>query len=400
MNISIVKNWIKPVVTSTISFVDYFNVIADYDSAYREGIERVRNDIPNKDVIKAELPCALPHGTFKYGSKKDIIAFSDHLYIDLDPKDHEYAIQMRDSVMELQFIRAAWLSPSGTGVHLIIYCPGLNKRNFDVTLDNLHEVMTGHGYNPDPSAKGLSRKMVISFDPDIKINPDPAPFDVVQSTTFQSDSPIEDYSLEQISNLALSSLFDRMKVDFRSPEDFSDNADYHLYPDGKEVVRLWFQKKINDHRNNTLCSAASKLLYLNPWLVNSRKRFRSLLSYINQRVCYNPVGYDKICQMVDWAIKLKTEGTLQSPEPELKKVIVNRALHPSSRQAQSIAAKGTAVMKREKKIRLLKEAYSRFEIEYGRRPTQKELHEFTCKDFKVGIRTVQGYWNLILCVQV
>ena len=142
------------------------------------------------------------------------------------------------------------------------------------------------------------------------------------------------------------------------------------------------------------------MIHLNPWLVNSRLRFRSLLSYINQRVCYTPVGYDKICQIVDWAIKRKKDGTLQSPETELKKVVVNRSRHPTTRQAQSIAAKGTAVIKREKKIRLLKDAYSRFESEYGRRPTQKELHEFACKDFKVGIRTVQGYWNLIIGIQV
>jgi hypothetical protein len=86
------------------------------------------------------------------------------------------------------------------------------------------------------------------------------------------------------------------------------------------------------------------------------------------------------------------------PQTETKKIIINRQVYRTAKEAQSVAAKVTGAMRRKKKIQLLQDAYLNLLSLNGCRPTQKEVHEFASKGFKVGIRTIKGYWKEIVAI--
>ena len=398
MNISIVKSWEEPKVVRSISVSDFLAEIKNPDSIYKEGVINVRNNVHIKDEIKKDMPCALPHGVFSYGNDRSIINFSDHLFVDFDFKctSQAEAAEQRDRLIQNPIIKAAWLSSSGTGVHVFVYCPGLDKHNFKPTMEQLHIEMKQHGFVPDKRAKDVSRKMVMSFDPDLRMNAAHTPFGIVKPLVLAEASSLSsELTVAQINAQSLDGLLRKMKVDFRTPEDFSDGAGYHLYEDGKEIVRIWFKGKISNGRNNTLVSVAGAIVYINPWIVSSPQRLRSVVSYINNRICNSPVPYEKVCQICDWAISRFKEGTLEEPRTETRKIIINREVYRTPREAQSVAAKVSGAIRRKKKIKLLRDAYIELQALTDHAPTQKDLHAFAATRFKVGIRTVKGYWNEI-----
>ena len=81
LEISIIHSLANPKVIENISISDYLFEIINSNSIYKEGVFRVRNDIPKKNEIKTHLPCALPHGTFSYGNDVSILKFSDHFCV-------------------------------------------------------------------------------------------------------------------------------------------------------------------------------------------------------------------------------------------------------------------------------------------------------------------------------
>lgn len=382
----------------TISVSDFLFEISNPDSIYKEGVINVRNNVHLKDELKKDMPCALPHGIFSYGNNKSIIQFSDHLFVDFDfaCTTQEEASEHRDRLIQIPIIKAAWLSSSATGVHVLVYCPGLDKHNFKPTMEQLHLEMKQHGFVPDKKAKDLSRKMVVSYDPELRMNEAYSPFGIVKSdVSAEAAHASPELTVAQLNAQSLDGLLRKMKVDFRTPEDFSDGAGYHVYEEGKEIVRIWFKGKINNGRNHMLVSVAGAIVYINPWIVNSPQRLRSVVAYINNRICNSPLKYEKVCQICDWAISRQKEGTLDEPRTETKKIIINREVYRTPKEAQSVAAKVSGALRRKNKIKLLQDAYIELQAKKDHAPTQKELHAFASQKFKVGIRTVKGYWSEI-----
>jgi hypothetical protein len=394
MKISLVQSWSYPNVISNTTIDELLLEIRNPESMYKDAVLEARYNVERKNDYKAKMPCALPHGVFAYGNDKSVISFSDHLFIDYDYNSTSEAIERRDALISNPLFKATWVSSSGMGVHTLVYCPGLNNFNFKPTMKKLHDTLREQGIPPDNKVMDISRKMVISYDPDLKNNHHNIAFETSGTFIHTVSLPeIKELTLDQINAQSLHGIMQQLKVDFRTPEDFSDGAGYHVYEEGKEIVRIWFKSKVSSGRNNTFVSVTSALLYLNPWLSNYPGRLKATLMAVNNRVCQIPLSWDKISQMVEWAIKRWNEGTLDKPSTETRKIIINRTVYRTTKEAQSVAAKVSGQIRRKNKIRLLQEAYNEYYLQYSLYPTQIQLYAFASMKFKVGIRTIKRYWK-------
>lgn len=121
------------------------------------------------DKKKKNLPYVCFNGTFKYRSKAGIDKRSGLIILDFDKMESfKQAEDFRDSLHTDEYVFAAWISPSGLGVKVLVRidCKGDHEGYF--------EALKKHFNSPhwDESGKDVSRTCFESYDPDIYVNPD------------------------------------------------------------------------------------------------------------------------------------------------------------------------------------------------------------------------------------
>jgi hypothetical protein len=113
--------------------------------------------------LKDSLVCILFSGTFSQRSDNYLITHSGYIILDMDKVDSP--MTYRNIMFEnLQYIRAAWISPSGNGVKLLVRITP-NKEEHRGRFEGLKAVIPGI----DPSGINESRICYESYDPGILI---------------------------------------------------------------------------------------------------------------------------------------------------------------------------------------------------------------------------------------
>lgn len=117
------------------------------------------------DGLKKRLPAFLPSGTFSHRSAKGLVKHSGLICVDLDGLGD--ALEgMRDLVVGDEHVLAAFISPTGTGLKVILRCDPLRPHAESFEAAKLL-FLERFGLEIDEACKDVSRLCFVSHDPDL-----------------------------------------------------------------------------------------------------------------------------------------------------------------------------------------------------------------------------------------
>lgn len=167
MKVSIFKN-IKET-TNPFNRDVYFalNRIKNGNSKKQVDLIRTKETKAEKDELKLLLPTVCFNGTFKTRSAVNLIELSGLIICDFDKFDSmDQAVIFRDSISSDSYVFSAWISPSGTGVKVLVKIP--KDDNHKGRFESLGKYFNHPNW--DQNNIGVSRGCQESYDPDIYIN--------------------------------------------------------------------------------------------------------------------------------------------------------------------------------------------------------------------------------------
>ena len=182
MNISVFPNATTPQNVKIFNINEVFNWIksgkykSDIDiiRAKHSALSELKKDSKDyirvsseKDAAKKQLPSIVFQGVFSYRAKHGLTEHSEIATLDFDHvKDPVF---FRNHIFDnYKFVNAAFISPSGDGVKIVVRIPKVNndteyKEYYKVLLEYFDDAKS------DESTKDISRICFISYDPDILI---------------------------------------------------------------------------------------------------------------------------------------------------------------------------------------------------------------------------------------
>jgi len=156
------------------AYTNYWATDKPFYITIEQALERIKNGA-SKDLIelirngdqdlKKYLPCILFSGKFSERKIAGLLEYSNFICLDFDKVDATW----KEYLKKINFIYAAWISPSGNGVKAIV------KVSTDNHLGHF-QALSKEFHNLDKSGKDVSRICFESYDPDIYINPSPSIF--------------------------------------------------------------------------------------------------------------------------------------------------------------------------------------------------------------------------------
>lgn len=174
-----------------------------YDRDVYEQLERIKSgkskDLVNQirtlakekgNEVKKELPGVCFNGTFKHRSKNGLKSHSGLIVLDFDNfATQDDAEAFKSQIINDVFVFAAWISPSGKGVKVLVRIPQ-DELNHKKYFDALKKHFNSDFW--DDSGSDVSRFCYESYDPEIYINLDSALW-----------SQIEEEEIEQIGSVVV-----------------------------------------------------------------------------------------------------------------------------------------------------------------------------------------------------
>ncbi|MCK0134913.1 VapE domain-containing protein [Arenibacter sp. S6351L] len=135
---------------------------------------------------KRKLASFTPCGTFKNSHKaSDLSVYSKLVVLDIDKLGERKIKQVKKSAIECLYSYAVFISPSGTGLKILIKVD-TDKDMHDVAFEqvkNHYESLMG--VEIDQSGKDVSRLCFVSYDPELYYNPESNEFKIID--TFYAD---------------------------------------------------------------------------------------------------------------------------------------------------------------------------------------------------------------------
>jgi len=142
----------------------------------KEQIEKIRSEVDKEraDKLKCRLPSVCFSGVFKIRKDEELIEHSGFIVLDFDNVEdpESYKAELSD----LDYMYAAWISPSGNGVKGLVKIANGDKHreHFQALQEEFN--------NLDTSGINESRVCYESYDSDIYINDKAKPFKKVKKT--------------------------------------------------------------------------------------------------------------------------------------------------------------------------------------------------------------------------
>ncbi|WP_128545109.1 BT4734/BF3469 family protein [Larkinella soli] len=167
--VTVLQNIFKP---DEVEYTFLFDVLKRIQSgASRPMVEQIRKatDPDTQQKLKMKLPCILFSGQFIKRANEAITHHNGYIILDFDDLPDPAAF--RDTLSDVPFVYAAFISPSGTGVKCLVKIPG-NKTAHRGHFQALSRYFADMGYKVDPSGKDVARICFESWDPDLYINPE------------------------------------------------------------------------------------------------------------------------------------------------------------------------------------------------------------------------------------
>jgi hypothetical protein len=147
----------------TVLCYDIFDRIAQ--GRYKEQIGGIRTGTDEAEVrrLKSTLPCICFSGVFKTREDRGLITHSGLTVLDFDKLSDP--IQKKKDMAILPYVYAAFISPSGNGLKVVVRIPADASRHA-----GHYRALLKLFPNADPTSKNISRVCYESYDPDIYTN--------------------------------------------------------------------------------------------------------------------------------------------------------------------------------------------------------------------------------------
>lgn len=131
----------------------------------------VENNDESKDSFKRSLPSFTPSGVFcKSHKKDDLQSYNPLIVLDIDKVGIDKANELKQKVSEIDATFAAFISPSGDGLKILVKCDSTAETHESI----YHQVAAFYesqlNVPIDQSGKDFSRLCFLSYDPDLYLN--------------------------------------------------------------------------------------------------------------------------------------------------------------------------------------------------------------------------------------
>ena len=157
------------------------------EGKYKQQIKEIRKLLADgntaaADQLKKQLPAFTPSGTFKNGRKATLLEeYSNHIILDIDKITTQEATSIIQKVSKFPFTFAAFISPSGNGVKILVSVDN-KEENHKIAFAQVAAYFENQlQIKIDPSGKDVCRLCFMSYDPDCYRN--------INSTAFHIEQP-------------------------------------------------------------------------------------------------------------------------------------------------------------------------------------------------------------------
>lgn len=131
---------------------------------YKEQVEKCHTDLKYKDY----LPCFTPTGVFNHRSIAGLESYNGIICLDIDHL--EDPIFAKNVATKLNYVHAAFITPSGKGLKVIIKT-NANVENYKTIEQKVADYFyTDSGLTRDVRCKDIARIQFVSHDPELYYN--------------------------------------------------------------------------------------------------------------------------------------------------------------------------------------------------------------------------------------
>lgn len=371
----------QPQVVGTISVNTWLEKIKD--SAYREKILLARKGELDYNQTKTSLPCVTYNFLFnRYKKDENIKSATGLLYIDIDKDDFDI------NLLDKSRIFAYYRSFGGLGYSIIVQVANLSAENFKSTYLNVVAEL-GLSDFVDTQAIKATQFNVLSFDPDVFVNPNSFVFLSVNNLAPQSvvnkGEEKKAYTIERGAKCSSSS----SSIRFDNLDSITVTGDYIVNWEGYDYIKCFIpMKKVTVRRNDFLLSYCNNLVYLNP-NINPEKAVQ-VLDNVNQFACAVPVDENHIRRVVNAIFKYQQGGRL---EPiyfnKQRKIVFNKKSKLTKEEKLDICRIEIAQKKTSDSKQKLYEILEQWDFNQQGKITQRKVYQ----NYSISKKTVEKYWS-------
>ena len=329
------------------------------------------------EQIKTEMPTFSPNGCFiKKRTTNNIQHLSGFIYLDIDSHDDPELFH------QLPFVYSCWKSFSGTGLGVLVSVSGLTTDNFNYSWKYLNDHFQKLNIEVDPHTKDLSRQCVISYDPEIYINPEPIPLRIPEpklpTITVNNISPVKYTSTST----------GQGRIKYNTTLDDYEGQDYIVIGDGKDFRNTYLPRKIlSGERHKWLSSFTSTILFNNPDI--SLARLEREILRANTDHCIPTLSVEEVIPIVKWTFDKHIHHILNI-QTKKKKIWLNPESRLSIKEKRKIIGQETGKLRKQKTIKELVDLYLKLQ-QTDQKITQKLFQTHSNRS----ILTIKKYWHEI-----
>lgn len=150
-----------------VSLTDVLTEIAS--DKYKSQIEAIRShENPSKSPLKDKLPVFTPTGIFNYRSLAGLEDYNGLMCLDID--NVEDPISLKEKCKKLNYVYAAFITPSGKGLKVMIKSPATSENYREIEAKVAEAFSHDTGAIRDNHCKDIARIQFVSYDPELYLN--------------------------------------------------------------------------------------------------------------------------------------------------------------------------------------------------------------------------------------
>lgn len=361
---------------------------------YKDEVQYLRGlyttDRNKYSKVKTEL---LPVVSYQFNFNKrlnndNIIQSTNLMFLEVDGKSHpDFKIDMINKSMVYTYYR----SLSNDGYHIIAKTNGVTKNNFK---DAFSYVVNAIGLSDyyDKDAKKMIQPSIISYDPDLYINENPFIFQFSDSFVGEQASVSIKYNngRKVAENASGDYKFIFSNIDeVTSSIEFGEATTYVDFNGVNVIECLCLPNTIKDgNRQNALLGYCNNLVILNPDA--TEMQVMNMMGRVNSVMCVNPVGRERIANIVKSVFKYKYDGGLK-PKYTTRKIIFDHSIKKLYTKAEKFEIVNQILTEKRANdsIAKLSEIIDGWDISVNGKITQTKI----CKFYSISKTTVNKYWS-------
>jgi hypothetical protein len=359
------------------------------------------------DSLKLSLNAVIPSGFFRDKTNDSLIKLSGYLFFDIDNIDT--INELNDTIKVINdTINVSMIckSPGGKGIHFLVRIDNIEKYNYNELYEYIFNEIKEMGFNLDGSAKGLSRKMCISYDENIIFNKDNF-FELNEAKMFEwlrnnygfkslsklNGKVKQNRERKENNDIELNDTFEIIDIDVLKNEikfesKYTKDIDGLYKIENMEYYNIAFKKIIKDgDKHKTFTRIINALYFINGSNIN-RVQIYSYLHYVNTNFTTKAMKEENLLRLVDYICNSIEETGDIRIKPRIKKIHFNQEENLNKKQKQSMAAKINGKLRTNKTIDLITEAKEYF-MSKNIHFTQKMVCEYT----GLSIATIKRNWT-------